>query len=209
MFVSGLAAVPVHPDRGTAQDWAVQELARREYQEAKPSLAERVLQWVVDQIGKLNFDAGAPPELALLLIAFVVGAVVTYAVYSSGGLHSTARRKGGRVLPERHTTAADHRAAAQRHADAEEWGPAVVERFRAIARELEERALLSPQPGRTAREVARDGGKALPELASDLLVAAHHFDDVSYGHLSTDRRADQALRDLDERLRAARTVPAL
>jgi hypothetical protein len=84
----------------------------------------------------------------------------------------------------------------------------VVERFRAIARELEERALLSPQPGRTAREVARDGGAALPELASDLLVAAHHFDDVSYGHLTVDRRADQALRDLDDRLRAARTVSA-
>jgi hypothetical protein len=84
----------------------------------------------------------------------------------------------------------------------------VVERFRAIARELEERALLSPQPGRTAREVARDGGKALPELAADLLVAAHHFDDVSYGQLNVDRRVDQTLRDLDERLRAASPVSA-
>jgi len=207
MFVSLPAAVPVHPDRGTARDWAVQELARREYQEAKPSLAERVLEWITSHLGKLHFRADTPPELALLLIALVVGAVVTYAVYQSGGLHGTARRKGDRVLPESHTTAADHRAAAQRHAEAGDWGQAVVERFRAIARELEERALLSPQPGRTAREVARDGGKALPELASDLLVAAHHFDDVSYGHLRVDQRADQALRDLDERLRAARTVP--
>jgi hypothetical protein len=208
MFLTWLAAVPVHPDRGTARDWAVQELARREYQEAKPGLAERALHWVSEQLSKLDLGTDTPPALALALIALAVGAVVAYAFYRSGGLHATARRKSGRVLPERHTTAADHRAAAQRHADAEQWEQAVVERFRAIARELEERALLRPQPGRTAREVARDGGKALPELASDLLVAAHHFDDVSYGQLRVDHRADQALRDLDERLRAARTVPA-
>jgi hypothetical protein len=110
------------------------------------------------------------------------------------------------VLPQRHTTAADHRAAAQRHADAQEWGLAVVERFRAIARELEERALLSPQPGRTALEVAQEGGKALPELTSDLLAAAHVFDDVSYGHLTVGPAADQALRALDERLRTARAA---
>jgi hypothetical protein len=208
MFVNRLVGVPVHPDRRTARDWAVQELSRQEYEDARPGLAERVVNWIWDQLNSLTLGGGAPPALALILIAVVVTAVVTYAVRRSGGLHGTARRKGVQVLPQTHTTAADHRAAAQRHADAGEWGPAVVERFRAIARELEERALLSPQPGRTAMEVARDGGKALPDLAAELLVAAHHFDDVSYGQLTVHRDADQALRDLDDRLRAARTVPA-
>jgi hypothetical protein len=54
--------------------------------------------------------------------------------------------------------------------------------------------------------VARDGGKALPDLASDLLAAAHHFDDVSYGHLNVGRPAYQALHELDDRVRAAQPV---
>ena len=204
--VNWLAVVPVHPDRGTAREWAVQELSRREYQDAKPSLLERALTWFWDQLNSIVGVGGAPPLLAITLIALAVGAVVAYAVNRSGGLHGTARRKTIRVLPQRHTTAAEHRAAAQRHANAEEWDQAVVERFRAIARELEERALLNLQPGRTAMEVARDGGKALPDLAPDLLAAAHHFDDVSYGHLNVGPAAYQASSDLDDRVRAARPV---
>ena len=201
------AAVPVHPDRGTARDWAVQELSRQEYQDAKPGLGERLLTWFWDLINGSSVGIGAPPVLALVLIVAVITAVVIYAVRRSGGLHGTARRKAGAVLPHRYTTAADHRAAAERHAGAEEWSLAVVERFRAIARELEERALLRPQPGRTAMEVARDGGAALPDLSADLLAAARFFDDVSYGHLEVGPPADQALRSLDERLQAARSVP--
>jgi hypothetical protein len=204
--MSWFAGVPVHPDRGTAREWAVQELSRREYQEAKPGFATRVIQWFLDRLSDVPIGIDAPPVLGLVVITVVVAAVVTYAVHRSGGLRATARRKAAQVLPEKHTTAAEHRAAAQRHALTEEWGAAVVERFRAIARELEERALLNPQPGRTAREVARDGGKALPDLAADLLQAAHYFDDVSYGQLTVDRAAEQTLRDLDERLQAARSV---
>ena len=203
-FASRLADVPVHPDRESARGWVLQELARREYQEAKPSWAERALSWIWDRLNGVG--TSAPPTLALVLITVIFAAVVTYAIYRSGGLHGTARRKAPAVLPERNTTAADHRAAAGRHADAGEWSLAVIERFRAIARELEERALLSPQPGRTAMEVARDGGRALPTLASDLLTAAGYFNDVSYGHLSVDQTADHALRDLDDRLRAAKSV---
>jgi hypothetical protein len=206
MLLSRLAAVPIQPDRGQARDWAVQELSGRVYQEARPGLGERVLQWIWDLINSAEVAVGAPPLAALLVLVGVVAAVTTYALRRSGGLHPTARRKTTAVLPVRHTTAAEHRAAAQRHAAAQEWGPAVVERFRAIARELEERALLSPQPGRTAVEVARDGGAALPDLASDLLTAARSFNDVSYGRLSVDESTERALRELDERLRTARAT---
>jgi hypothetical protein len=206
MTLSRPAGVPVHPDRGTARDWAVQELSRQEYQDAKPGLGERLLRWFWNLVDGTSLGFGAPPTLALVLIVAVIAAVVFYAVRRSGGLRPAARRKAGAVLPQRHTTAAEHRSAAERHAAAREWGPAVVERFRAIARELEERALLRPQPGRTAMEVARDGGAALPDLAGGLLAAARSFDDVSYGHLEVGPEADQALRSLDERLRAARPV---
>lgn len=198
-----LSAVPVRPDRPRARSWAVEELSRREYQEARPGLVERALAWVWDRINLLDLGVGAPPTLGLVVIALVVAAVVAYAVRRSGGLRRMARLRAGAVLPDATVTAAEHRAAAERHAAASEWDLAVVERFRAIARELEERALLVPQPGRTAVEVAREGGAARPDLAAGLVRAARSFDDVSYGGLSVGRDADRALRDVDDRLRAA------
>lgn len=90
---------------------------------------------------------------------------------------------------------------------------AVLERFRAIARELSERTLVPASPGATAAEVARDGGKALPELSADLRTAARHFDDVLYGHLeltnAAGRQADEFLRGLDQRVRSAKATSQL
>jgi hypothetical protein len=70
------------------------------------------------------------------------------------------------VLPSRRTIPTDHRASAEGHAVAENWDLAVLERFRAIDRELEERALLSPEPGRTAMEVDKADGGERPHLAA-------------------------------------------
>jgi hypothetical protein len=201
-----LAVVPVQPERDQARSWAVQELSRREYQEARPSLVERALTWLGDVLDRVDFGTGAPPGLGLLALGLLVAGVAIYAVRRAGGLHANARRRAEAVLPAGRSTAAEHRAAAERHAQAGDWDLAVVERFRAIAREFEERALLRPQPGRTAVEVARDGGAVLPELAADLLAAARWFDDVSYGHLSVGRPADLALRELDDRLRVTSDV---
>ena len=203
---SVLADVPVNPDRDLARQWANQELAKHEYQAAKPGLVERAIQWILDRLDQIQVSGGAPSGLGLVVVTALIVAVVGYVIYRAGGLPGAARRRAAEVLPIRHTSAAEHRAAADRHAAAGQWDLAVVERFRAIARELEERALLLPQPGRTAVEVARDGGRAVPALAEDLLRAARYFDDVSYGHLAVGPQADVALRELDAQLRAARPV---
>jgi Domain of unknown function (DUF4129) len=205
-FLAVLAAVPVHPDREQGRSWAVDELSRPEYQAARPSLIERASSWLWDRLQLLDFGAGASSLVGLAVFALLVGAVVAYILYRTGGLSPTTRRGKGEVFTVAHTTAAEHRTAADRHADAQEWDRAVVERFRAIARELEERALLAPQPGRTALETALEGGRALPESATDLRAAARFFDDVSYGHLMVDRSADLALRELDSRVRSAKPV---
>ncbi len=199
------AAVPVSPDRDLARSWAQHELARPEYQAAKPGLLTRAVQWVWDQLTSIH-GGGAPSAVGLVIVSLVLVAVIVYVVHRAGGLRPSARRAGAAVLPVRLTSALDHRAAADRHAAAGEWDQAVVERFRAIARDLEERALLSPQPGRTALEVARDGGRAVPAEARGLLAAARSFDDVSYGRLPVGSDADAALRALDARLQAARPV---
>jgi len=199
-------SVPVQPDRDLARAWANQELAHREYQAARPSLFARAVNWLWDQLGLLDLGRGASSVVGLLIVSGLVATLIGFLLWRAGGLHRTARREGAAVLPSQHTTAADHRAAADRYAAAGQWDQALVERFRAIARELEERALLRPQPGRTAREVAKDGGQALPEQAAGLLSAAGYFDDVCYGHLSPGRDADLAVRELDEQIRAATPV---
>ena len=196
-----MIGIPVEPDQGQARDWAVQELSRREYQDARPGLVERAFRWFLDALDGASFG-GAPPTLGLVIVVALIALVVVYAIRRSGGLHRTARLRASEVLPTTGTTAADHRAAADRHAQAQEWDQAVVEQFRAVARELEERALLNPQPGRTALEVARDGGAARPDLSAGLLTAAQAFDKVSYGHLTVGQAAYRAVRELDGQLRA-------
>lgn len=205
-MIDRLASIPVAPDRNLARAWAQRELARQEYQDARPGPLQRALDWIGDRLQNLNLGAGPGPGLGLLVVALLVFAVAGYLIYRAGGLHRTVRRRTAAVLPDVHTSAADHRAQADRYAADRQWDLAVVERFRAIARDLEERTLLSPQPGRTAVEVARDSGAAVPELAGELLQAAHYFDQVSYGHLPVGEPADLALRRLDTRLRAAGAV---
>jgi hypothetical protein len=79
-----------------------------------------------------------------------------------------------------------------------------VERFRTVTRELEERAVLVPQPGRTADEVASDAGAWLPGLAQQLRAGATLFDDVRYGDRPAEPGAAAALRELDNAVRRAK-----
>jgi Domain of unknown function (DUF4129) len=200
------ARVPVDPDRGQARQWALDELSRREYQDAKPSLIERALTWLQERLANLRFGDAPSLKIGLTVAALVVAAVVAYAVYRAGGFGRTARRASVAVLTDTPVSAADHRAAADRHAAAGEWDGAVRERFRAIARELEERAVLTPQPGRTALELATGAGRELPALRAELLSGARLFDDVSYGAVPMHERDDASLRALDTHLRAANLV---
>ncbi|MBT0770319.1 DUF4129 domain-containing protein [Kineosporia sp. J2-2] len=207
------ASVPVDPDRQQARRWALDELSRKEYQDARPSLIERALQWIQDRFGDIRPDFDSPVQITVAILAAVLVAVIAFAVWRSGGVRRQYRRRAAAVLPGRVTTAADHREAADRHAAAGRWDEAVLERFRAVARELDERALVAASPGATASEVAGSGGRALPQLADELHTAARHFDDVCYGHLNladeAGRETDAFLRRLDEQVRTARTTPVL
>lgn len=176
---------PVDPDRATAQRWAAEELVGREYRQAEPNLLQRVAQEVLDWITELLSRAegvsagyGLAVGLGILLAAVLVALLVAGPVRR--GARWRARSAGG-VFTEQLRTAAEHRAAAEAAAGAGDLGTAVRERFRAVARSLEERVVLDPRPGRTADEVAREAGARLPEAAGALLDAARAFDDVSYG----------------------------
>jgi hypothetical protein len=202
------AEVPVRPGREEARAWALEELAKREYEDARPGVVERVVGWVLDRFGGIGDAADSVSITLLALLAIGIVALVGYGLHRAGGLGRTARRGSATALDDPTATAAEHRAAADRHAAAGDWDAAVLHRFRAIARALEEEAILAPQPGRTADEVAHAAGSRLPDLASDLGSAARTFDDVHYGDRHVDAAADQRMRALDDAVRRARVAAA-
>ncbi|MCK0118701.1 DUF4129 domain-containing protein [Isoptericola sp. S6320L] len=201
--------VPVVPDRETAHGWLVEELARPEYAQ-DPSVLMRLLTWlarIFDEIGTVDVS---PWRLAVI-VAVVLVVVVAIALYVAGParLRRHAATSSAVVHDDDTRTAAQMRAAADAAAAREDWPLAVIERFRAVVRGLEERVVLDERPGRTAREAAQTAGSRLPGLSTELHDAAGRFDGVCYGHLPAGPADDAALRALDDQVAAARpTAPA-
>ena len=81
---------------------------------------------------------------------------------------------------------------------------AVVERFRAIIRSLDERGFIEDYPGMTAHEAAVLGSSALEALGEELTRAAALFDAVRYGEVVSTEEQDAWMRDLARRVDAAR-----
>ncbi|WP_418276214.1 DUF4129 domain-containing protein [Isoptericola jiangsuensis] len=204
-----LLDVPVEPDRDTARDWLVQELSRPEYS-TDESLLLRLLRWIGDLLdGLSDVTVNTTPLLVVIVVAVVV--VVALAWWLTGPVRLRRRGAAGSVVvhDDDPRTAAEMRAAADDAARAGDWALAVVERFRAVVRSLEERAVLDDRPGRTAREAADDAGLRLPGLAGALTESARTFDGVCYGHLPAGPEDDAALRALDDQVASTRpTAPA-
>jgi hypothetical protein len=206
--VTGRAGVPVEPDRDLARRWAGEELAGREYRAARPSLLARLMSWLRERLQDLPVPDGPGSRLALLVVVLTVVGTVVYAVQRSGGLRRQVRVSTEAIFGDPTRTAADHRSTAGTAERDEDWRTAVVERFRAVTRELEERAVLVPHPGRTADEVALEAGSWLPDLADRLRHGAGVFDDVHYGDQPASADEATALRELDDAVRRARPVTA-
>jgi hypothetical protein len=133
--------------------------------------------------------------LTLLAIALVVAIQIAR--------RTMRTRRGGdyQLFEAAQLTAAQHRETAERYAAEGDWTAAIRHRLRAIARQLEETGVLNPAPGRTANELARDAGQALPHLTDELSEAATAFNDVTYGEVPGTQDAYQTIADLDDHLR--------
>jgi hypothetical protein len=201
-------AVPVELGREAARDAAREELSRQVYQQARPGLAQRALQWLYEHVLELldNVGSASPGGFAgvIAIVLLIVAAIV--AVRLRVGPFGKARRTEDALFVGGPRSAAEYRRAADAHAAAGESADAVRERLRAVIRSLEERALLDPRPGRTADEAALEAGAALPECAASLRAAARVFYEIWYGGRAASAASDQVLRDLDEQVRTSRSV---
>lgn len=202
---------PVTVPRDAARDAARRELLNPAYHRHDPSLSQRIMNWLSEQLDRALSQVGSAAHSGLTgLVLFLVVAVVIAAAlwWRLGAPRREARSAASLFETEGPRTAAQHRAAAAAHAAGAEWGEAVREQMRALVRALEERTLLDARPGRTADEAAAEAGRALPAHAAALGAAARTFDDVAYGERAADQAAYQSLLDLDRALGAAKPVLA-
>lgn len=211
----GYASVPVELDRDEARELAREELSQPGY-DRDVAWPARALEWLLEQLNRLV--AGAADAIpGGLATAATLGAVVTIAVLIIVRTGPLARRKtaGGPVFTGRRRTAAAHRAAADAAARAEDWSTAVLERFRAVVAQLEERAVIADSSGLTADEISQAAAARLPSAAPLLTAGAVLFDEVLYGGRVATRDGDDAMRLLDDAVRHARpqapgdTMPSL
>jgi hypothetical protein len=199
---------PVAPGRGTGQAWAREELAKPEYARARPSLLIRVLTWLLHGLERAAARTGlGPGQLVTLVLAVAVVVIVVVVLTRRRVRLSVAQAGPSRaVLGASTLSGAEHRLLAQQATASGRYDEAVREWMRAVARRLDERALVDPRPGRTADELAVETGRLLPQLRADLAAGARTFDDVVYGSVhATALHADQ-LRRLDEQVEAAKPL---
>lgn len=197
--------------RDEARELARRELQNPAYHQDEPSLFDKVTQkigeWLDHLFGRINPQQGHGGGWTGLVILLVLLIIVVAAIWWRVGAVRGRAAEREPLLDDGTTTARDHRSEAERYAAAGDWPNAIRERLRAIARDLEERAILEFRPGRTADELAAEAGAELPDHADALLAGVQIFDDVWYGGRTGDEHGYRSLRELDERLRSARPRP--
>lgn len=199
--------VPATPDAQEAREAAERELAREIYRE-RPSIWQLLWQWLLDHLNPSQVVPGVPPWLSTLIVIITAAALVGMLILLlSRATLARRRRARGTALfegDERDSTTLtrDADAAAARH----DWATAVVDRFRAIIRSLDERALVEDYPGMTAQEAGTLACQALLDVEGlhlSLHQAAVLFDTVRYGRVVSTEQQDEWMRQLAERVTSA------
>ena len=176
--------VPVEPDAPDARELLLNELSDAAYAESQPTWFDLVTQAVLDWFGRLQLGAGeSPPALALVIGTIVLSAAIIAAIviYGVPRWRTRSRLDVGDLLGENDRRTARHlRRDAERAAAAGDWPLAIADRYRAIARALDERTIVTALPGTTAHGFARAAARQYPEHGAQLEAAADRFDGVRY-----------------------------
>lgn len=178
-----LADVPVDITAPDARDAANRELSNPAYHAAQPSVFGRVLEWLYNRLlDLLNATAGALPggRAGLVILALLAIVIIIVVRWRVGALRRSHRSPTVSLDAPARSAAELRRAADEAFARGDRT-QAVLERFRAITRDLAQRGVLEERAGRTVDEVAAEAGARLPEHSAELAVAARIFDEIVYG----------------------------
>jgi len=205
------ADVPVDPDGPEARRWLLDELSKAQYQSAQPTPLDQLVRAIMDWINSLINGLGSVqiPGIGNLLglVAVLIVVVLLVVAFLVFGLPRISRRSsaGGALFTEHDTRdAAAMRRDAERAAASGDYAVAITELFRALARGLDERALVSTFPGTTASELATRAAEVFPDAASRLALAAASFNGVRYLGAAGSAEEWEQLVALERELRTAK-----
>lgn len=201
-----MIATLLDPDRDEARDLLSRELGQPDYNRPE-SFVRKGFEWLLDRIDGLIQILPGSSGLSTLLLGAVLALVVVAAVFAVRGTRRGNRLRepgSGPVLDEPGMSARDYRDRAASAARAGNWDVVLLDSYRAIAKDAEERTLLDEQPGTTAHEVAVSLRGPFPEYAERIGHAADRFDAVCYGEQHTDQQEAEGVRELDRILTRTR-----
>lgn len=204
--------VPVDPPPPDARNWLIDELSKPQYQAAKPTLFDEIAKAVGDWLNSLQVgDLEGPPVVgyAVIIALVIAGLVVAFVIFGLPRLNRRSSVAGVLFGDNDVRSAADMRSDAAAAASRGDYPTAIAELYRAIARGLAERSIVTVSPGTTARGCATAAATSFPQFEARLLAAAGAFDEVRYlGHSgSAESYADIVA--LEAELRAARPASAV
>jgi len=204
---AGGSGVPVTPDGPQARRWLLDELAKAPYQAAKPTWFDLLAKAVKDWLTSLFVPSNGALAPVLILVLVVVGIALIAVAFLVFGLPRLNRRSagGGELFGEADRRGADAlRSAAEVAAASGDWTSAIQELFRAVARGLAERTILTVEPGTTAHGFGERAASVFPAERHRLRAAATVFDRVRYLGGAGTREEYAALASLERDLRSAR-----
>lgn len=198
------------PEREPARQMLLDELARPEYAAAQPTWWDLLMQAIGEFIISLLSGISPGNSSWLVVVIIIVLAVLIVGGLLIWGLPRSRRRRA--EPPVSLFDADDRRSVAElrRDADAHEragrYAEAVLDRFRAMARALDERTAIVLQPGSTAPAIGRSAADAFPAEAGNLHTAANLFDRVRYLDATASASDARAMAALDERVQNSTPV---
>lgn len=180
-----LTALPDLPGPDDARRLAEEELSRHVYEAAQPNLIDRIALAIADFLSSLTLrGVGVSWSPIVVIIVIVLLAALIAAGLILWGRPKLAHRQSqpSALLfgEDDRRSAAELRADADSHAASGRWEQAIADRFRALARALDERDILDPVPGVTAIGLADVAAEFFPAHGDALRRAAARFDDVRY-----------------------------
>jgi hypothetical protein len=198
--------IPVQPDAGPARRLVIAELSKPEYRAAQPTLFDRLSSDFFTWLMSIRIQANGASQGPILLVVGIVIVVAIIAAYLAFGPPRLNRRSTIGVLfgedDQRDATAM--RRAAEDAARAGDYTLAIEECFRAIARGLAERTIVTVTPGTTAVGFASRASTSFPPFSDRLSAAATSFDEVRYLGVIGTEEAYRELADLDGDLAGSR-----
>jgi hypothetical protein len=205
-----VAVTPLDPSADEARRLLIRELSAPEYAAAQPTLLDRIAGAIRDWFESLTFGGlSGPPALGVVVVLgiVVVALVLAFFLFGMPRLQQRSRVSGELFGVNDARSSDELRAAAEELASRSDYAGATAEMYRAIARGLSERAVLTTTPGTTAHDFAARAAAGFPDFRDQLAQAATTFDEVRYLGRAGSAEAFTATADLERSLRA--TQPRL